>query len=283
MGVQIRLMKSQRIGFLLQTAQYFGMLCEPPLSLYLFKPNSGIPIFYRMKRTITLLVAICGFASSTAFAQITTINPPTVVYGGFNDQKLEAAFDVQNVGSSSVDVHVNRTETNMVSGSASSFCWGIACYPPTTSHSNTPQTIDGGATDPSFLGYYHPQGNAGVSTVRWTFYVVGDSAATVQDVDVDYDASFANSIADITLENKLGVVSPNPADKTTALNYSFNGNNAEIVIMDMLGAEVHRYDLNAPQGVTILNVSGLKNGIYFYSLIVDGDIQATKKMVVAHR
>ena len=54
--------------------------------------------------------------------------------------------------------------------------------------------------------------------------------------------------------------------------------NATIAIYNMMGQEVIRQDVNDTH--VSVNVSDLTDGIYFYSIIVNGDAVKTSKLVV---
>ena len=57
--------------------------------------------------------------------------------------------------------------------------------------------------------------------------------------------------------------------------------NAEIRLMTTMGRELMRYQLPANSNSIKAECSGLENGIYLYSLIVNGNIVGTKKLVIA--
>jgi Secretion system C-terminal sorting domain len=78
--------------------------------------------------------------------------------------------------------------------------------------------------------------------------------------------------------------SPNPATIETKIDYSAGavaGKNAILRVYDFLGNEVMTYPLTRREGSILLKISTLRPGIYFYSLEVDGQIIATKRLVVS--
>ena len=76
--------------------------------------------------------------------------------------------------------------------------------------------------------------------------------------------------------------SPNPARNTTSIQYTIPKKNssAELRLIDNLGRTVKSIALNA-SGRINLDISALSNGTYTYSMIVDGKIVETKKLVKA--
>jgi len=234
-----------------------------------------------MKKHILAFAAIClGFGAT---AQLDLASPPTTVYGGYEDANLSLHFDVHNLGSTAVDVHIFRVDDNNLAGTSNAFCWGQACYPPFTSHSTNPEPIPANGVNTSFIGYYYPDNVQGISTMDYCWYVDGDSANTVTCHTVNYDASFAQGLGELNRESKIGDAYPNPADKMATLEYQVYGRNGKIIFHDMLGALVKEINLDHNQGVALLNVSDLRSGVYFYALEVDGETVATRKLVVAHK
>lgn len=85
------------------------------------------------------------------------------------------------------------------------------------------------------------------------------------------------------VRNVLEQNAPNPAVGATTINYhvpSFR-NNASIVICDAGGRKVWTGSITKTgKGQFSLNPRALEQGIYFYSLIVDGQQISTKKMII---
>lgn len=76
---------------------------------------------------------------------------------------------------------------------------------------------------------------------------------------------------------------PNPFANTTSIHYNISANfkTAQIIITDNSGKTIKQVQLNTTgKGVVNINASNLSNGTYNYSLIVDGKIIESKKMVV---
>ncbi len=76
---------------------------------------------------------------------------------------------------------------------------------------------------------------------------------------------------------------PSPANSTVYFDYSFTTNaSAAIAIYNMMGQEVLRNDISGISGKASVNVSDLTDGVYFYSLIVNGVAEKSSKLVVRH-
>lgn len=84
-------------------------------------------------------------------------------------------------------------------------------------------------------------------------------------------------------KNSLGQNTPNPFDKETVISLFLEKNtvNAILYIRDFDGNPSGEYSINE-RGETSITIKAntLKSGIYFYSLIVDGKLVKTKRMLI---
>ena len=78
---------------------------------------------------------------------------------------------------------------------------------------------------------------------------------------------------------------PNPFNPTTTIKFSLpKAGIVTLKIYDVAGREVMRLinnqNMNAGYQTQLFNGSMLSSGVYFYSLLVDNNLIATKKMVL---
>ena len=74
---------------------------------------------------------------------------------------------------------------------------------------------------------------------------------------------------------------PNPASAVVNINYALNKRNARISLYNILGVSVYEQQLDGQEGTIAINVSDLAQGIYFYTIKVDGNVVDTKKLVIS--
>ena len=237
----------------------------------------------------TLLAIFAGFAFSGAVAQSTTIQPqnaPGTVYGGYTDAMLEASFPVVNTGTQPISVKVSKKVISEVTGSENNICWGIACYPPFISVSPDPETIPAGGSNSSFKGDYIPNGMPGITTIRYSFFRATGATDSVH-VTVRFDASAAVLGTRKDLNNNaisICAPQPNPANEMTTIAFSLpaNSRNNKLRIFNAIGGLVKEVAITQKQGTAVITTSNLANGVYFYTLQVDGRSVETKKLIVRH-
>lgn len=169
-----------------------------------------------------------------------------------------------------------------------------------------------GATDPMFIAGYDPTGALACSTVLSSggddqnaicadpfgnIFIGGDYEDTVFEVGHDtathtgyaeniFVAKFTgcgnnvnNGIADIH-QNLLMDIFPNPNTGNATVRYLLptGANHAQLIINDLLGRQSCSYQLY--QAENTIGINGLSSGVYFASLVVNGTICFTQKMVV---
>ncbi|WP_153798570.1 tail fiber domain-containing protein [Foetidibacter luteolus] len=78
---------------------------------------------------------------------------------------------------------------------------------------------------------------------------------------------------------------PNPFNNTTSIQYSLPAKfkTAQIVIFDASGKSLQQINISkmAGPGIATINAATLSSGAYSYSLVIDGKIAGTKKMILS--
>lgn len=177
------------------------------------------------------------------------------------------------------DVKVRKTETTVVAGSENFFSW-VNCYQP-----NVYVTLDSvpmypADTNKSFFAAYYSNGFAGTTIVLYTFFNIADSNDSVS----VYGKYVAGSGVGIYQSNSIVKISnafPNPAQNTFYIDYSIEkAESASIEVLNVSGSIVSRQSLQVTSARANIDISTLKNGIYFYILIVNGKRVSSEKLVI---
>ena len=128
---------------------------------------------------------------------------------------MATTFSITNTGTRNLTLGLARQVRYAVPGSENSFCFGVGCYPPVVSIAPQPIMLAPGAVDNSFIGDYLPNGQAGITVVRYAFYDVNGSGASGDTayVTISYDASqrVTGLAADLAASSLLSAPAPNPA------------------------------------------------------------------------
>ena len=231
-----------------------------------------------MKKISTFLCIISMVLGiQSVRAQIVAQNATTYITGP-NDALMTAHVTILNTGSTSVDVSVARISQTLAPHHVSYFCW-TQCYDPAVSVSPDIVTLAPGESTYVFNGDLNPQSYDGVSTVRYAYYTTGGDSVFVT---YTYEAG-VTGINELSAKGNIKTAFPNPATSYTKISYNINsGKDARIVICNMLGSTVKEIKLNDFQNTLTVSTADMKQGIYFYSLIVDGRTISSKKLIISH-
>jgi hypothetical protein len=211
-----------------------------------------------------------------------------IVQAGTPDSStLVTYLNVTNTSSNNIDVLVKKVELSLADSTEVTMCWAGGCTGAATYVSPAAQPFTPGQVVTEFSGHYTALTssyyfNPGESVVRWVFFDRANANDSVS-ITVKY-TSFGVGMAEaIGRQGVLSNIYPNPVSTEAWCTYSLPaGAQGTLVIRDLLGSSVQAMVLPASGGKATINGTGLNNGIYFCSLLVDGKISQTKKLIVKH-
>ena len=202
-------------------------------------------------------------------------------------EELFIEFNV--TASEDVMLRVEKIQNNFVENSLNTFCFG-KCYGADTFVSDT-ISISANDTEPYSMHYSPDYLNDPPYTYldilgqrqSMTYYLYPvNNPDDKFIINVFFQYSLEN-VEDNTIAELFSNAYPVPACDVVNFDYSFNaGVDAEIAIYNMMGQEVLRNEINSLSGKASINVCDLADGVYFYSLIVNGKTEKSSKLVVRH-
>ena len=188
---------------------------------------------------------------------------------------------VKNISSSAKNVKCRKIEVELIPNTFNYFCWGL-CYGGNVYVSPYFLNIGAGQTNDEFSGHYQAAGNAGITRMCYSFF----DDANPSDSTYFYTDFFASLVG--VEDNTKNEVSfsdpyPNPAAGYVSMNYSLPAgiNEATIKIHNLLGSVVKETSIMDDSGKLTFNVSDLNEGIYFYSIAVNGETVQTKRLIIS--
>jgi hypothetical protein len=235
------------------------------------------------------IVAFYGYSQSITLSNIhgnIAPNSEIIQAGTPDSSELITYLNVKNTGVNTIKVLCKKVELSMLDSTEMSMCWAGGCYPSGTNISPNDQSIAPGQTITEFSGHYTQIAfnhfKSGESVVRWVFFDRANPNDSVS-VTVKY-TSYPLGIEDS--KGSRGVLSnifPNPAAGDASCSYSVpSGARGSVVIRDIIGSTVQTQLLPDATGRINLNTMNLGDGVYFCSLLVDGKVSQTKKLIVKH-
>ncbi len=236
------------------------------------------------------VVALCGYSQSLSLSDSHGVIAPNsfVIQPGTPDSStLVTYLNVTNTSANNIDVLVKKVELSLADSTEVTMCWAGGCTGAATYVSPESQPFTPGQVVTEFSGHYTAITSsyyfkAGESVVRWVFFDrsnVNDSVS----ITVKYTTFGVGMEEAIARQGLLSNIYPNPASGDANCTYSLPaGAQGTLVIRDLLGTAVQTMVLPATNGKATINAAGLNNGIYFCSLVVNGKISHTKKLIVKH-
>ncbi len=114
---------------------------------------------------------------------------------------------------------------------------------------------------------------------------IEDLKAMVQQLTGTSAQSLSNNNQQVTLNNaenaSLLQNKPNPVQGNTSISYKAAGKNLQLLFADASGKTIKQIQLSGAEGNISVDCSNLTAGSYTYTLIADGKIIDSKKMIVS--
>lgn len=126
------------------------------------------------------------------------------------------------------------------------------------------------------IGNFQTFANSGIDTINYSssygaaYYYIDNVSITDITVGINEVDGF----------NNIFNIYPNPGDGSLHIDYfTDNGNATELFIYDIHGRRLLCYNLIAGEN-SFINHTGLKNGVYFYSICVNSNIVKNGKLII---
>lgn len=251
-----------------------------------------------MKKLLLSFIVCIGLGYTTSAQNIQLFEP-----GGTNlaqpsytfmvqpgDPTWEYEFDVKNNTPMQKSLNCKKTVLANPAGQDIYFCFGVNCYTPST-YTASPVTLNSGQSLPYTQNPFHYYGIKaqfddnmvlGTSIVRYTAFDnanPNDSASVLLTYVVSPSAINTYNAKSFAMSAAF----PNPAINNTNIKYDFNQTpaNAAIRLFNIAGSLVKEVNLDGNSGKVNLDLTQVQDGVYFYSLFVNGRAVQTKKLIIA--
>lgn len=244
-----------------------------------------------MKKTAILILSvafvIAGFSQSLQISDnqgVIPNNSEIIQAGSPQVHEITTSLNVKNTSAGNINVLCRKTEILMMDSTEVTMCWGGACWPAKIHLSPEPTLINAGQTSTEFVGHYSEVNfhnfKPGVSVVRWTFFDRENPADSVT-VVIKY-TSYPLSIPETGIRNSMTDIYPNPASDRATVSYQPGTYDGEILVRNMIGKTVFQQKVTGGAGKMVINTTDLPDGIYFCSMLADGKVVKTMKLIIRH-
>lgn len=205
-----------------------------------------------------------------------TNSTDTTFFGNETDSDFDTKFVLFNDSTASFPMSWEVETATIETGWDYSVCDPSVCYAIGTSAGNF--NLSTSTINRIMNLHYYPNGNTGQSTVTVKLW------ENVYPNDPIY-LSWTGVVSTVGLETDIASYSlnvfPNPANGVIQVTYALDldNKNNEIQLVDLSGKLVAKKIIIGKSGV-IKFEDNLDSGVYFYSLVSDGIIISTQKVIV---
>ena len=234
-------------------------------------------------RKIILFILVLG-QISFAVAQSLTVTGGTSFSGDLVTQ-ISNHLDIKNTSANTITVECQKTNLNVPLGGESFYCFAGNCYSASSTNASSSadllpgQQISFNNSPPdadAHSGYYDAYGASGIAEVQYCFYDVNNPTDETC-VTITYDCSGVTGINNFIEISEMSEFYPNPANGLT--HFRFNGTNAKLKIIDILGNEVKSIQLEEA-GIKKIDLTDMSKGIYFGKVLINNKVTTIKKLIV---
>jgi hypothetical protein len=235
----------------------------------------------KMKK-IYIIMLFLALTSGYSVAQVLTAVQPLLNYTGVDNATLTAHAEIKNNSmSQTLNVIAENYNPLLTPGHFTYFCWAV-CYDTSTYISPDSIVLGPGQSTNLFISYVVPSGIAGYDEITYRYYDMNGMSDTLY-LTFTYDFITTGIFEVNTKQNSLFISGPNPASTQTNISYVLSGQrDAKILVTNMLGSIVNEIKVTGNQNTLTVPVKDLNSGVYVYSLVVDGKILSSKKLIVSH-
>lgn len=215
-----------------------------------------------MKKLILLILLLSSVFVSAEFElkvndKKNDVSKTVLDFVFLEDNRNNITFDVHNTITQLQNSVINRVKFNNVGDSDDTF-WNASS---STQRCNISQNT-------------MPYENSGMTTYRFHLVDADNEYGKTDSLDTTYDGKSTVSVGD---EAKVELnVYPNPAQNEIMV--STNSENGMFTMFDALGQKVIAVNM---RGLTMIDVTSLNNGVYFYSFVSEnGVVTKSKRLVI---
>ena len=230
------------------------------------------------------LVFITMFFAVFAFAQNITVNVPYIELNPDDTTFDYGEIIISNNESSAYTLQVRQDNIDSPEGSGLAICFGIVCYPANDfdDYVYTDEiALGANSTYEEFKITYDANGSDANAVWQLVFFDVNTNN-DVFTIDIFYDGPVG--IAEIlSQQSDISHPSPNPVESVSQIAYELPADfkEASFVVHNITGSLVKETILENRNGMIDINALDFEQGIYFYSLVVNGTPVHSKKLIIS--
>lgn len=207
---------------------------------------------------------------------------------GYIGEEIRTTLHVKNVSAEPVYYRIVEVKKQIGSSQQSLICINNDCFKDNIAKQDEKSSglirkLNPGETDDAISVVLEAGLIEGIGTVLYSIENIKNPADRVE-IEFQYEVIEAteNGLLYSSKNVDLRDVYPNPVTETAYFDYTIKNDSkeAKIIIHNVLGSIAGEYQLNPFEQQLKVSVEKYNPGVYFYSLYIDNEGVATKKLVV---
>lgn len=211
------------------------------------------------------------------------VSPESVVDGVVGAAAVYQGYYIVNVSDTPVDFSWQRLAEFSQSCLDDQVCTDDSCYPSSYDVPvfNSPDPLTLAAGDSTYFKVGASSADVACCAIH-KYYLKTGLGVTQDSITVKFRIGATECFLSVEEPVKAEEFSlyPNPANNMITLVASANFNGATFSLHNVVGEKVVIQNINV--GKNSINIENLPSGIYFYSIIKEGELMETKKLIVKH-
>jgi len=228
-------------------------------------------------------ISLFTMLSSFAWSQSLKIVNSNLYVDSEVGTSTSTTIKVQNISNHTIMLGIEKTEENIRSSQISTLCINNDCSKKNIVSSNTIIKLLPGQIFEGFSTILETGLVPGNSSVKFLIYNLSNTNESIE-AEINYSIKEKAKEGLLYSSNvvELSDVFPNPAREKIVFNYNYLDpeKEAKVVIHSVLGSVISEYKLSPYETRLSIPVTSYNPGVYFYTLYIENEGVATKKMVV---
>ena len=190
---------------------------------------------------------------------------------------------IQNISDHTILLGVKKIDNNIRSSQVSTFCINNDCTENNIVTGNVIIKLKPGQIFEGFSVELETGLVPGNSSVKFLFYNLSNTSESIE-TEINYSIKDKGEKGILYSSDvvQLSDVFPNPVREKAIFNYTYLNpeKEARIVIHSVLGSVISEFNLSPYESRLSIPVIEYNPGVYFYTLYIDNEGVATKKMII---
>jgi len=232
-----------------------------------------------MKKVVTLACFMLFLAS--LFAQELKVMDPPGDQSTFVNSRIKTPLKIFNSTGHEITFSVNLADQKLGSGQQSWLCEGDNCDTKPEDAQRMKITLGPGETSSDLYLWLETGSIKRFSSVKYEVVNLRNQEKT--EVELNYHIEEASDDYMFNSPDiRVGTAYPNPVTEIAFIDYQlFNENkDVKILLHNVLGSKIGEFPLNRFENKLKISAQDLNPGVYFYTLYLDNEAIATKKLIV---